>query len=198
MKKSIILFLFSSLLLSAQQNGGSIGVKGGLNLSTITGKNDFDFAAKLAYHLGFMFESTVSESVSLQPEILFSSQGANEQSSYEDLEFRLNYVNVPILIKYYVSEGFSIDGGAQLGVLVAAKQSYHSSKDIDIKTNFSDTDYGLLIGTSYKFINKINLSARYNFGLKDISNSNYSFFNNGNIKNGVFQLSLGYYFNNKK
>lgn len=198
MKKIIFLFLVSNLMLNAQKNEGSIGIKGGLNLATITGDASDNLSTRLAFHFGFMLESKISERMALQPELLFSSQGAIEKTGNEDLQYRLNYINVPILFKFYVSDEFSFDVGPQLGVLVSAKSSFRSSHDNDIKVNFSDTDYGLALGVGYKFINKVNLSARYNFGLKNISNKNYDFLNDGTIKNSVFQLSLGYYFNNYK
>jgi hypothetical protein len=144
-----------------------------------------------------MLESKISKIISLQPEILFSSQGVNVKFGTLEVENKLNYVNLPILLKFYVSEGLSLDIGPQFGVLISAKQSSStSSTNIDIKSSYKETDIGLATGVSYNFVGGLNISARYNFGLKNILNEDlYPY--DSKLKNGVFQLSIGYYFKNK-
>lgn len=199
MKKIIFLLLVSTCIVNAQQNEDKIGIKGGFNFSTFTGYNDSgitDFSRRISFHAGIMLESKLSNIVSLQPEVLFSSQGSDEEFDGVDYENRLNYVNLPILFKFYVSNQFSLDVGPQLGVLISAKQSNTSTRDNDIKTYFKDTDISLATGISYKFVSGFNLSARYNFGLKDIFNTDLYQYGD-KLKNGVFQLSIGYYFKNR-
>ncbi|MBP0903594.1 porin family protein [Mariniflexile gromovii] len=196
MKYYILLsLLLLGIFVNAQDNQGVIGIKGGLNLATFTGAEDVDFSRIISFNLGIMLETKLSESISLQPEILLSAQGSKASIDSQSADNRLYYLNLPILLKFYTSDRFSFDIGPQLGILISAKQksSSSSSTDNDIKTLFSDNDIGLITGISYKFVSGINFSARYNFGLKNIINTNlYS--NENKLKNGVFQLSIGYYF----
>ena len=98
----------------------------------------------------------------------------------------LSYLNIPLMGKYYVTKGFSIEAGPQIGFLLAAK-----NEKTDVKDSFNTFDFGVNFGLGYKLENGINFGARYNLGLSDINNLDIS--SNKN-KNGVFQLSIGYFF----
>ena len=52
-------------------------------------------------------------------------------------------------------------------------------------------DFGVDFGIGYKLEGGLNFGARYNLGLTDI-NDEYE--EGGTYKNGVFQISLGYFF----
>ncbi len=193
----LILILLLAINTKAQGNQANIGIKGGFNFSTFAGADGLDVSRRISFNAGLMLESKLSNSISLQPEVVFSSQGSKVNFGSEAIENRLDYLNLPILLRFYVSDGFSFDVGPQLGILVSAKQGSSSRKDIDIKSNYSGTDIGLATGINYKFVSGFNLSARYNFGLKNIINTNI-YTSSDTIKNGVFQISIGYYFKNKK
>lgn len=198
MKKILTFFFVISLYIcSAQNKDGNIGLKGGFNFSTITGDIEGDVSRRMSFNIGLMLETKLSNRFALQPEVVFSSQGFKVRYGEENLVNRLNYVNIPILFKMFVSDVFSFDIGPQLGVLISAKQSSTSTNDNDIKTVFNERDYALILGVSYKIMSRLNISARYNFGLKDIKNERLSSFGDSKIKNGVFQLAIGYYFKNK-
>ncbi len=63
----------------------------------------------------------ISEKFAFQPELLYSAQG----SDYDDEDFsgsvKADYLNVPLMAKYYVGEGFSLEAGPQVGLLLSAK-----------------------------------------------------------------------------
>lgn len=193
-----IIFLIFITSLNAQSKEGQVGIKAGLNFSTFSGAIEADLSMRFSFNIGLMVETELSNHIAFQPEVLFSSQGSNEMLGSTDYEYRLNYLNLPLLMKFYLSEGFSFDVGPQLGVLISARESNTSTNDSDIKTSFKETDYGLVFGVSRKFDKGLNVSARYNLGLQNIRNTSYSNLNYDKLNNSVFQLSLGYYFNKKK
>jgi len=55
-----------------------IGVKTGVNFATITG-DDPAIKRKIGFHIGGMAEIPISEKLSVQPELLFPSQGAKHK-----------------------------------------------------------------------------------------------------------------------
>ena len=102
-----------------------------------------------------------SEKFSFQPEIMYSRQGY----SFGDDIVALNYLNIPLMGKYYITKGFSVEAGPQIGFLLSAK-----NEKTDVKDLFNTFDFGLNFGLGYKFENGLNFGARYNLGLTDINN----------------------------
>ncbi len=112
---------------------------------------------------------------------MYSGQGYAGEGA-DDL-VALNYLNIPLMGKYYLTKGFSLETGPQIGFLLSAKD-----KDTDVKGAFNTVDFGVNFGLGYKLDNGLHFGVRYNLGLSDI-NSIDSFTD----KNRVFQLSVGYF-----
>ena len=181
----IVLFVCMNYSIAVAQNV-NFGIKGGLNLASLTGDVS-DLDSRTSIHIGAMAEIEVSEVFSVQPELLFSSQGAKD--SEFDEELRLNYLNLPIMAKFYPTSGLSIEAGPQVGVLLSA-QSEFDGEEVDVKDAISDLDLGLNFGLGYKLDNGLNFGMRYNVGVSNVSDEDSDF----KVRNGVFQLSVGYFF----
>lgn len=190
MKKIIftgLIALMSIVQLSAQK---SFGIKAGLNFAKIHGDNTEDFGSRTSFAGGIFAEFPMSEKVSFQPELLYSGQGAAHSSSGSDETLKLDYLNIPFMFKYYVSEGFNVQVGPQVGFLLSGKVD-----DLDIKDAMTNVDFGLNFGLGYKLKNGVNFDARYNLGLTNIWET-YYYGNDAKInnKNGVWQITVGYAF----
>ena len=176
-------FLFAALALcivnGAIAQGIKLGVKAGANLSTITDVDDAKM--KLGFHVGGFLEFKFSESLSLQPELLFSMQGAKQDGDVS-VTMNMDYFNVPVMLKVNFAEGLSAEVGPQLGFLVGG---------VDGNT---EIDLSGAAGLSYTFAEKFVIGARYCFGLtkifKDSKFEDIEF----KQKNSVIQFSLGYKF----
>jgi hypothetical protein len=87
------------------------GAKAGLNLSNFAG--DLEGAStKAGFQIGGYAEIKISDKFAVQPELLFSAQGAKSKISYTQLGIsfteksteKLNYLNIPVMAKYYATE----------------------------------------------------------------------------------------------
>lgn len=187
MKKVVLITVTAVLLGLVNVNAQDIkfGVKAGLNLAFITGDNTEDLTPNTDFHFGIMAEWKVSNKFALQPEIIYSRQGSDLNIESEG-RISLNYLNVPIIGKYYVTKRLSLEAGPQIGFLLSTKGGTLNYKDL-LKT----TDFGVNFGVGYKLDNGLNFSARYNLGLTNINNVDG--FSEKN-RNGVVQLSVGYFF----
>jgi len=192
MKKLLLTAVFAVLTI-ASINAQEFGAKAGVNFATLNGDGDFD--GRTSFFVGGVVEFEISESFSLQPELLYSSQGAKLSESFEgfDIEtiIKLDYLNIPIMAKYYVTEGFSIEAGPQVGFLLSSKAEVKvdgdsESEDID---DLSTVDFGLNFGLGYKLDSGLNFGARYNLGLSNVPDEG-----DFDLKNGVFQIAVGYFF----
>ncbi|CDF78172.1 conserved hypothetical protein containing N-terminal outer membrane beta-barrel domain [Formosa agariphila KMM 3901] len=161
------------------------GVKGGLNFASIYGDHSSDYDEVTSFNLGVMAEIPVNEKFSFQPELLYSGQGYSLDSD-SDKMVELYYLNVPLMGKYYVTKGLSLEAGPQIGFLLSAKDDKSSATDY-----FNTVDFGVNFGLGYKLDNGLNFGARYNLGLTDINNVDG--FSDKN-RNGVLQVSVGYFF----
>lgn len=175
---------------NAQQT--RFGVKGGLNISTVVGGDVENTKTLVGFHVGGLAEIHVVEKFFIQPELLFSAQGTKVDSPFGDYDIKLNYLNIPVIAKYYiVDKKFNVEAGPQLGVLLSAKVEGE-----DIKDGTRSVDFGFNIGAGYSFTDNLSVGLRYTIGLsplsdQDIDNTDDYY---DSAKNSNLQLSLAYKF----
>jgi len=187
-----------------------IGAKVGLNLASITGDGDVygeDSDTKIGFNQGLFAEISLSDKFIFQPELLFSTQGnVYKQGSFDDLikiTIELDYLNIPLLIKYAVSDKFALEFGPQLGFLLSANTDVEGilfdnetiSVRQDVKDSFKSIDLGLNFGISIDVSEKVMIGARYNLGLSNISDEeDIGIEEDINVKNSLFSMFVGYRF----
>lgn len=165
------IFLFISLITlgaNAQEIKG--GIKFSPNFSTFSKEIDNSSSGKIGYTFGYYETMNFSESIQLQGEISYT-QITYESNSYSGFgkssktTYTTNFIEIPLIIKYRVSEDFSIGGGYQYCIGLDA-----------------DNDMGLAADISYDIAN-LRIGARYFMG----SAKNYQ----GNSLNNI-SVSIGY------
>jgi hypothetical protein len=193
--KKIVLFL--GILFCVQTNAQSskreegivLGVKGGLNMSNFMGDVE-DQGMRTSIHLGLLAEIIVSDNFSVQPELLYSGQGSTYTGSAPGFaRTKLDYLTVPVLGKFGLTDKLSFEAGPQLGFLVSAKRKTNTSNDKieGVKT----LDFGLNAGLEYELSSGVIFQGRYNLGL---TNTGLDPDPNKRASNSVIQFSIGYLF----
>jgi len=156
MRKLVLLTVITVLGLSnVNAQKIKLGAKAGLNFAFITGDNTGDLDPNTDFHFGILAEIKIADKFSLQPEVLYSGQGFDTNIESER-SIALNYLNIPLMGKYYVSKRFSLEAGPQIGFLLSTRGGTIIDKD-----NFSTTDFGVNLGVGYQLDNGLNFSARY-------------------------------------
>ena len=203
MKKSLFViavsfFLSMTLVGYGQQQGEEsdkkikFGVKAGVNFSDITGDDVDSFNGLTAFHIGAVAELPISDTFSVQPELQYSAQGSDYEEESFSGSVKANYLNVPVMAKFYVGHGFSVEAGPQVGFLMSAKDEYDGG-DEDIKDFLKGTDFGVNFGVGYTLGSGLNFAARYNLGLSDVNDTD-DLDGGAEYKNSVIQVSVGYFF----
>lgn len=192
MKKIILsaIAVMTFALTNAQQT--KFGVKAGLNLTTFAGGNYYDAKSLVGFQVGGFAEIKIIERLSIQPEVLFSTQGAKlDGGSLGDFDSKLNYINIPVLAKFYITKQFTAEAGPQIGFLVSAKSNGNDAKD-----NFKSFDTGFNFGLGYNFTENVSVGLRYTVGLANIADYNAEDFDQyvDSPKNSVLALTLAYKF----
>ena len=196
MKKLLIftaIALFGFTNVNAQDV--NFGAKAGVNFASITGDDIGELDSKTSFHVGVVAEIVISEKFSFQPELLYSAQGATLSGFDVDVDLNLDYLNLPLMAKFYVGEGFSLEAGPQVGYLLSAKvkaSGVGESEEEDIKDVVKGIDFGVNFGIGYKLDIGLNFGARYNLGLSNDNDDPES--PDDSYKNSVIQVSVGYFF----
>ena len=189
MKKiACLLLLFVTFQVSAQEF--HFIPKIGLNFANMTNS---DGSMKPGLNIGVAGEVMMTNNFAIEPGIFYSMQGAKGKGESSGLKIKNDYLNIPVLAKFYVWEGVSVDLGPQLGFALNGKNKTKSG-GTEVKTDIdhlNTVDLSFAMGLSYDFNMGLVVSARYNLGLTNVIEKDKF---GGNNQNRVFQLSAGWKF----
>ncbi|MFY0481865.1 porin family protein [Flavobacterium sp. PLA-1-15] len=206
--KKILLFTALNLFFFSTSNAQVTikpGVKAGLNLSRFT-NSDSDFRPD--FYVGGLAEIKFSSFYALQPELVYSRQGAtityndfavNPSGGSVEKKYSLDYLSLGAINKFTFAERFQAVVGPTIDIQVADNFDRETSDDL------IGLDLGLAIGLGYSLPNGLTFEARFKQGLIDIFGDNYNAYedenNNGNydeiVTNQVIQLGISYTFGSK-
>lgn len=175
MKKVLLsaALLLSSVAMFAQHEVGTLTIqpKAGLNIANVT---KVDGKARVDFVGGAELEYQVDDIISLSGGVLYSRQGSKAKKG--DGKWAPSYLNVPILANVYPVEGLAVKLGVQPGFMIDKDKADEAKK----------FDLSIPVGLSYEYSNFV-IDGRYNFGVTKL-------FKDGNSKNSVFQITVGYKF----
>jgi outer membrane protein with beta-barrel domain len=183
MKKLIVVPILVLAYSIASAQKFELGPKAGVNISNFSSSNSGS-KTKVGFHLGGFLAFKLGENFAVQPEVLFSTQGA-KYDSVNFKELKANYLNVPVLVQLRMPGGLYLETGPQAGILLTADLD-----DQTIKDTYRSLDWSWAFGLGFRSKMGLGLGARYNLGLTkvrdDISTSSFE----TDAKNSVFQVGL--------
>jgi hypothetical protein len=165
------------------------GLKGGINLASQVA-DEGETNSRTGFHVGFFVESPIGNKIDIQPEFVYSQQGAKSTNSGTTYTEKWDYVNIPVMFKFYVnqSRSLSIDAGPQFGYLISGKVSGGGqSGDFYDNDNINKFDVSIGLGLSYKLESGFDVGIRFNIGGTEIIDGL-------SHKNSVAQLGAAYRF----
>lgn len=199
MKKiALIVMLFAVFRLSAQEF--HFIPKIGLNFANMT---NMEGSMKPGLNIGVAGEVMLTSHFAIEPGVYYSMQGTKVDEV--SLKIKNDYLNIPVLFKGYVYEGFNLFAGPQLGFKVSSKAKL-SGSGASITTDaisdaFKSVDFGIVVGAGYQSSMGLLFSLSYNIGLANVldgdklaSMSGMSQVRDEKCRNGVLQFNLGWRF----
>lgn len=165
-----------------------LGVKGGINYANQNGtaitvnSTNYKTEAITNYHIGLLAEVKLGERFSIQPEVLYSTQGAKYDAIgvANDFTNDIGYISIPLMAKISLNNTFSLDFGPQASFLMTKKN------DVSINDQ-KNIDFGAGAGLGIRITKSLFLQGRYMVGLSEISPE-------AKVKNSVLQVSAGLLF----
>lgn len=190
MKKIYFLTLTVMAGFAATAQNASFGLKGGLNLSTLSANGSSKgYQNSVGFHGGLFANVPVSQQIAIQPEVVYSTQGTKYTAGAFEHNLKLSYVNIPVMVQAMVGRGFFAEVGPQLGILTGTADKVGDQETGAFETNdFKKTDVALGFGLGFSGNSGLGVGARYNLGLTDINATGRS----NNLKNNVLQIGLTY------
>ncbi|MEL1240721.1 porin family protein [Flavobacterium flavipallidum] len=167
---------------SHKSNGG---IKGGYNLASVSFDGEGETDTRNGFHIGVYGESFLSDSFSIQPELLFSQQGYEITNGSGRFIQKLNYINLPVMFKAYPSQNFFLEAGPQIGVAITHKEIYEGLFSSTQEYDPSSLDWGMNFGAGFKTNSGVSLGVRYHLGLGDL-------YDEQKAQNRVWMFSLGF------
>lgn len=191
MKKFVVIaFVLFIGIKSEAQVRVSPGLRGGLNLSTLS--NIDDNQTKADFYVGGLLDIRFNKFFSLQPEITYSRQGDKGREYFDNGSFRyvnyeLNYVTLGAVAKFnFNGGGFHLLAGPSLDFKVS---------DNYINSSPEDFDLAIVGGVGYTLPNGLTFEARIKQGLVDIYGyEGVDYYYDDVILNQVFQIGISYKF----
>ena len=162
------------------------GFKGGLNYANQTGTDitvnsgNYDKEAITSYHAGLVAELKLTDGFSIQPELLYSTQGASYKYAATEFKKELGYLSIPVLAKFNLNKTVSLDLGPQASFLLSERREF------DVQ-NAETFEFGVAGGLSLNVTKNFFLQGRYVLGLTEASKE-------AEVKNSVLQISAGFKF----
>ncbi len=190
--KKIILAAVAIILISAAsyaQAGFRLGIKGGTNLTQLTGQY-FDNGFKSGFQLGGFMEINFSKSIGIEPEVLFNEYNGRTSSNLGSVvtnlnnnqDIHLNYLSIPVLLRINANKMLTFVVGPQYSILI----NPHETTLQNGQDAFKSGDFAAVGGL------QLNLSAfriygRYVVGLNNINDIS----NQDSWKSQQIQLGIG-------
>jgi hypothetical protein len=187
MKKTIlvavVVFAMSN---AAQAQLVKFGIKGGVNYANQNGSSitvnstNYDTSAITSYHAGLIAELKLTDGFSIQPELLYSTQGATYKNAVDEFKNELGYLSIPVMARFHFNKTVSLDLGPQTSFLLSERKN----------VNFNDSEsfeFGVAGGLTLNVTKHIFLQGRYLLGLTEASKE-------AKVKNSALQVSAGFTF----
>jgi hypothetical protein len=190
-----------------QANAQNFGFKGGYNYSSFNGDVAKDNTLKglSGFYVGALLELPLGDVLSLQPEVIYSRQGAAWEQKNILGEFKkdlkLDYLNIPVMAKVNLGPLF-LQGGVQFGFLVGKPEVSYTrgaqrvTEKVD-KDAYAAFDFGVGAGLGVNLSQHFFVEARYTHSLTNALDPNNNSLKNAhisddnNFKNAVLSLGLG-------
>lgn len=172
MKFKLIFLATTLLIFSASYSQINFGVKAGASINKISGKS-FKDEFSYGYHAGAYVTLGIGGKLSIQPEVLFNQITADTASNFSAVypsfnkinHIKLNYLTIPILLNYNISNILALQAGPQFGILMDQNKNFLQNGE----QAFKNGDFSMIGGLQLKLL-KFRIYGRYVVGLSDINN----------------------------
>ncbi len=170
MKRLLFIFIFLPSLLLAQRQFHA-GIAAGISATQYDG-DTYSGYDKLGLNGGGFVNTSIGEKWDLQFEILYFQKGAKklphfDKGDYSEYLLKLDYIEVPILLRWNLSDKFTAEGGLGIGRLIRQyeEENYVPKPVSSMNAPFTNTEFSYDLGVGYKIIPNLSFNWRFTYSL---------------------------------
>ncbi len=178
MKKTLLFMAILLIPVVINAQGIGLGVKAGANFANQAIQN-ISIKTATDFHVGAYVNLNLTDKFGITPEVLYTAYG----SKWNDIKVNLDYIAVPIMLRFKPVSLLSLEVGPQFSFLTGANKADVGS----IKDQLKNNDFGLGFGAGLNLPLGLNAGIRYVLGFTNISNVSSE-----SIKNRTFQIYVGW------
>ena len=178
MKKFLLLVFALGFFGTAQ---AQFGVRAGFSSPNLV-KTNFD--ANPGFHAGVYFRKELGF-IAIEPGLQYAQKGyTTDIGPAGEITERLNYVDLPLLVRWNFLPILNVFAGPQGSILVSRK--YETAGNTDTSTEpVKGYDIAGVVGVGVKLPLNLNAQVSYDFGLQNLN------YYNQDVKNNVLKISVG-------
>lgn len=186
MKKFLLSVLaVAALGVGAQAQTWGFGPKVGISFSSANGVEGSKIHTGVV--AGAFAMRWINDWYAIQGEFLYSQQGFNTKIGGVTEKYRLDYLTMPVLSKFYVLNGLNFEVGGQIAYRVSARQKLDHDEFLSLKQMTNRFHVDFICGVSYDFDFGLVLEGRYILSCNSVNVD-------GGIKTGALQVLVGWRF----
>ncbi len=171
MKKSlfIIIILLISQVGFAQTFGG--GIFGGLSASQLDGDRSSGYH-KAGLSFGIYTNAKINKYIDAQMELKYIQKGSKWENEDQSVFYqsKLNYIELPVFLKYSFLDKFSANIGLAVGYLQKSTENKDRIGDEPADPPFNEFEFSGLAGVEYEIIENLFFNVRFNYSILPIRN----------------------------
>lgn len=143
--------------------------------------------SKSSVYISIPIEYRLHKNFSLQAEFGMAGLGGENLESIGGSRLHLTTFYIPLGVKIYPIDKFSLNAGVNLGFVTKALGK-HNGEDVEFE-DINTGNHSYYFGAEYKFSRNYFAEIRYNKGFSNLIDSNI-----GTMKNSFLQIGVGYMF----
>lgn len=154
-----------------------VGIRGGANFSNLYTSGAQETKNLTGFNVGLFSKIPITGILAIEPEIYFTTKGAtityNNFFVNGGATFKLNYIELPLLMVLNLTDNFNIHAGPYVAYLVNGNVKNKANIDLfnfedNITTDdFNRIDAGVVAGAGFDF-GTVSIGIRYNYGLTNV------------------------------
>ncbi len=203
----ILALVVTNVVAQTGKHGVKIGLQAGICFADIRIKesisqpvpDEYNFKPMYSISAYFLMKSKNRLGVSVEPG--FIRKGSDAKVSYDlsnitrDVDYQLDYVTLPALVNFSLSQKLTIGAGAAADFLIKAETKYKNEPVVDDTKFYKEMDLALLAGLDYRILKFVDMAFRYSYSLSPsrewkLTDSVGDNLGDMKLYNQVFQLAM--------
>ncbi len=140
----------------------------------------------------------VTKKIAYQMGLRYMQKGSKRADTKNGIYYKsvLNYVEIPVSVRYFITEKIDLEGGLSMAYLINAKEDTDGTGLLPANPEFNKVEISGLFGVSYNWSEKLSVGLQFNYSITPARpySSGYELFMDKGQRNNCLFFSISYSF----